>query len=138
MNEIKCASLMVGDWIMDEHGFPMQIVMVGEDYCYANFEGNEGDPWEFDDKDYPCYGITIAEEIVKQLGFIKVKYGCEEEYDLNLSNGLFPVILKYKEGLLKFSTDPFVLPKAPIHYLHELQHLMRCNGLAEKADSIKI
>ena len=42
---------MVGDWCCDRHGFPMQITNVGDDYAYATFEGNEGDPWEFDDKD---------------------------------------------------------------------------------------
>ena len=47
----KCRDLMVGDWITNRHGFPMQITNVGEDYAYATFEGNEGDPWEFDDKD---------------------------------------------------------------------------------------
>ena len=48
---MKCRDLMVGDWITNRNGFPMQITNVGEDYAYATFEGNEGDPWEFDDKD---------------------------------------------------------------------------------------
>ena len=36
---------MVGDWCCDKHGYPMQITNVGDDYAYATFEGNEGDPW---------------------------------------------------------------------------------------------
>ena len=57
---------MVGDWICGEHGFPMQITNVGDDYAYATFEGNECDPWEFDDKDdQPC-AIEITEDILKQ------------------------------------------------------------------------
>ena len=40
-----CKELMYGDWCCDKHGFPMQITNVGDDYAYATFEGNEGDPW---------------------------------------------------------------------------------------------
>ena len=43
---IKCRDLMVGDWITNRNGFPMQITNVGEDYAYATFEGLEGDPCE--------------------------------------------------------------------------------------------
>ena len=48
--KIRCRDLMVGDWIADNNGFQWQITNVGEDYAYATWEGNEGDPWEFDDK----------------------------------------------------------------------------------------
>ena len=57
---------MVGDWCCSGHGFPMQITNVGEDYAYATFEGNEGDPWEFDDKDDQPEPIEITEDILKQ------------------------------------------------------------------------
>ena len=43
-----CKELQYGDWCCNKHGFPMQITNVGEDYAYATWEGNEGDPWEFD------------------------------------------------------------------------------------------
>ena len=39
-----CKELQFGDWITDNNGFPMQITTVGDDYAYATFEGNEGDP----------------------------------------------------------------------------------------------
>lgn len=57
--KIKCRDLMIGDWIQDKHGFRFYIVGIGEDYAYADFEGNEGDPWEFDDNEDPCYGIPL-------------------------------------------------------------------------------
>ena len=57
---------MVLDWCCDKHGFPMQITTVGEDYAYATFDGNEGDPWEFDDKDNQPQPIEITEDILKQ------------------------------------------------------------------------
>lgn len=55
--KIKCRDLMIGDWIQDEHGFRFYIVGLGEDYAYATFEGNEGDPCKID----PCYGIPLDE-----------------------------------------------------------------------------
>ena len=63
METIKCKELMVGDWCRSEHGFPMQITNVGEDYAYATFEGLEGDPWEFDDKDFPPCAIEITDDM---------------------------------------------------------------------------
>lgn len=47
---MKCRELQFGDWCRSGHGLPMQITNVGDDYAYATFEGNECDPWEFDDK----------------------------------------------------------------------------------------
>lgn len=42
---MKCRELMVGDFCRSRHGLPMQITNVGDDYAYATFEGNEGEPW---------------------------------------------------------------------------------------------
>lgn len=35
---MKCNELMVGDWIADEHGVPMQVISVGNGYMYADLE----------------------------------------------------------------------------------------------------
>ena len=43
----------------------MQITNVGDDYAYATFEGNEGDPWEFNDKDCPPEPIEITGDLLK-------------------------------------------------------------------------
>ena len=75
---IKCRDLMVWDWCCDKHGFPMQITNVGEDYAYATWDGNEGDPWEFDDKDDQPEPIPITPEILEKNGFIKVN---SQRYD---------------------------------------------------------
>lgn len=37
---MKCNELMVGDWIADDRGFPVQVVSVGQNYLYANYEGS--------------------------------------------------------------------------------------------------
>lgn len=75
-NRVKCASLMVGDWIADVHGFPMQVVTASTDYMYADFEGNEGDLWEYDDKLNPCYGIPVRghEDAIKAVTDMSVGY----------------------------------------------------------------
>ena len=69
---IKCRALMVGDWCCDLHGFPMQITTVGDDYAYATFEGNEGDPCQFNDKDDQPEGIPLTKESLDDNG---LRYG---------------------------------------------------------------
>ena len=61
-----CKELMYGDWCCDKHGFQWQITVVGNDYAYATFEDNEGDPWEFDDKDDQPKPIEITEDILRK------------------------------------------------------------------------
>ena len=67
---MKCRVLQFGDWCCNKHGFPMQITNVGEDYAYATWEGNEGDPWEFDDKDDQPKPIPLTPEILEENGQI--------------------------------------------------------------------
>ena len=66
---MKCKELQIGDWIQDKNGFQWQITGVGDDYAYATFEDNEGDPWEFDDKDDQPEGIPLTREILDANGF---------------------------------------------------------------------
>ena len=65
---MKCRELQIYDWITDNNGFPMQITNVGDDYAYATFEGNEGDPWEFDNKDDQPKPIPLTAEILEKNG----------------------------------------------------------------------
>ena len=66
---MKCRELQIWDWITDGHGLPMQITNVGDDYAYATFEGNEGEPWEFDDKDEQPEPIEITYDLLKANGW---------------------------------------------------------------------
>ena len=66
---MKCKELQIGDWIQDRNGFQWQIIGVGDDYAYATFEGNEGDPWEFDDKDDQPQPIPLTPEILEKNGW---------------------------------------------------------------------
>ena len=65
---MKCKELQICDWIQDKNGFQWQITNVGDDYAYATFEGNEGDPWEFDDKDDQPEGIPQCGDSWRQEG----------------------------------------------------------------------
>lgn len=143
---IKCRALMVGDWITDIHGFPMQITTVGDDYAYATFEGNEGDPWEYDDDTYPPYGIPITEEILKKNGFT---------WDVWGSNNIHATLLiKEKRVFIEWRAHSSYLAiwfdydehndgvyadiVIPVKYLHELQQALRLAGMTDMANNFKI
>lgn len=153
---IRCRDLMYGDWITDEHGFPMQIVNVGEDYAYANFEGNEGDPWEFDDKDDKPEPIPITPEILKKNDWYWGLTSDEEEFAMCVKGTCKPHWV-YDEGAgeisLSFTTDTdggeLAIDDQSFNrhlefvwcdtlYVHELQHALRLCGLNDLADNFKV
>ena len=119
---------MVGDWCCDKHGFPMQITTVGADYAYATFEGNEGDPWEFDDKDDQPQPIILTPEILEKNGWWynvedmwlhdEVDFFCIEKWD-----GRFQC---YEINHIKLDS------------VHELQRALRCCGLWDMAENFKV
>lgn len=125
---IRCRDLMVGDWITDEHGFPMQITTVGEDYAYATWEGNEGDPWEFCDKEgFEPAPIPITPEILEKNGwwFDTEDMWRHDEVDFGIErwNGRFQC---YDISQIKLDS------------VHELQRALRCCGLWDMANNFKI
>ena len=91
---IKCNELMVGDWVALNPNFPMQIEDAGDDYAYATWEGNEGDPWEFCDKEgYEPKPIILTPEILEKNGwnFGLTPFGeesSEDEFHLVLQTAL--------------------------------------------------
>lgn len=46
-----------------------RVTAVGKDYLYADFEDNEGDVFEFDDKDSKPYPILLTDEFFKKNDF---------------------------------------------------------------------
>ena len=141
---IRCRDLMVGDWCCDHHGFPMQITNVGDDYAYATFEGNEGDPWEFNDKDdQPC-AIEITDDILKQNKWEVQGYALlpSEHYfvkddggnHLLWSHGTLSIWLACGEDNDGVFSDVVL----PCKYVHQLQHALRLCGLDELADKFKV
>jgi proteasome lid subunit RPN8/RPN11 len=46
---MNASELRLGNWV--HHQYPMQVVSIYADEILCNFEGNQGDVWEFDPKD---------------------------------------------------------------------------------------
>ena len=154
--KIKCRDLMVGDWITNRNGFSMQITNVGDDYAYATFEGNEGDPWEFDDKDDQPEPIPLTPEILEKNGFSPDTF-LTAEWERKVYFKEFPgcVVEPADSGKYIFGTTKYWSKKysdgSPIdwgtmydsricnlQYVHELQHALRLCGLNEIADNFKV
>ena len=143
---IKCKDLMYGDWCRSGHGFPMQITNVGEDYAYATFEGLEGDPWEFDDKDCQPSPIEITEELLKANGWdiYYYKFGdatfptcCDKEVNgthLEWKREILTIWIDYEKDSDGLYSDIVV----PCKYVHQLQHVLRLAGMTELANNFKV
>lgn len=71
---IQPNELRLGNWVYDckYTQFPMQVVAIGSDYVYLDFEGNEGDLWECDSKEIEP--IPLTEGLVTTQGWEKVCY----------------------------------------------------------------
>ena len=128
--KIRCRDLMVGDWITDNHGFQWQITVVGDDYAYATFEGNECDPWEFDDKDDQPEPILLTPEILEKNGWKEAEYWLEYQDGENTIQFSHPNMLGMINGVF--------IEHFKCEYVHQYQHLLRLCGLNELADNFKI
>lgn len=128
---MKCNELMVGDWIADEHGIPMQVISVGYTYAYA--ENVYDYDWvEFEDKDIKPCPILLTDEFFKRNNFDEdvlywIKGG--SIHDVDGKDGYLIAIRMY---------DPSTGPCANVHYVHELQQLLRLGGYPELANNVKI
>ena len=141
---MKCKELQIGDWIQDKNGNPMQIIGVGDDYAYATFDGNEADPWEFDDKDDQPQPIEITDDILKQNKWEVQGYALppSEHYfvkddggnHLLWSHGTLSIWLACGEDNDGVFSDVVL----PCKYVHQLQQALRLAGLSEIADNFKV
>ena len=142
---IRCRDFMVGDWCCDLHGFPMRITNVGEDYAYATWEDNEGDPWEFDDKDDQPEPIEITRELLEANGWrtnfmaspwnslVLTYYFIKDEEDthLELKRDTLTIWFNYETG-------NYLDIAIPVIYVHQLQQVLRLAGLTDMANNFKI
>lgn len=143
---MKCKELQYGDWCCDLHGFPMQITNVGDDYAYATFEGNEGDPWEFDDKDdQPC-AIEITPDLLKANGWKPHKYSILRNLtDYYYTKDMGGNHLIWKRGILSIWLDyekdndgVYSDIVIPVEYVHQLQQVLRLAGMIDMANNFKV
>lgn len=129
---MKCNELMVGDWIADDRGFPVQVVSVGQNYLYANYEGSGFTIVEFNDMDNKIYPILLTDEFFEKNDF--------DKNTLYLYRGnCFNKIIGdngYKVGVRLY--DPSSGRVANVHYVHELQQLLRIGGYTELANNVKL
>ena len=146
METIKCKELMVGDLCRSEHGFPMQITNVGDDYAYATFEGFD---WELDDKDCQPLPIEVTEELLKANGwkresymmppfdsFVRTYYFVKDEGNthLELKSNTLTIWFDYKENSDGVYSDILI----PVKYVHQLQQVLRLAGMTELANNFKV
>ena len=125
-----CKELQYGDWCCDKHGFPMQITNVGEDYAYATWEDNEGDPWEFDDKDEQPQPIVLTPEILEKNGWKETEYWHEYKDGKSIIQCCLPDM----QGII----NGIEIKNFKCEYVHQYQHLLRLCGLDEIADNFKV
>lgn len=140
---MKCKELMYGDWIASETGFPMQITNVGDDYAYATFEGLEGDPWEFDDKDYQPAPIEITNELLvanrwelrsfRKLNIEDYFSKNEGNTHLEFTNGKLAIWFNYEKNDGIYADIVF-----PCKYVHQLQQALRLAGMIDLANNFKV
>lgn len=126
---------MFGDWIADNNGFKWQITVVGDDYAYATFEGNECDPWEFDDKDDQPQPIPLSAEILEKNGFIKVN---SQRYDYGCPDTDCYVKVNPKKNMIHVNGRNANSNLYSHSFIHELQRALRLCGLNELADNFKV
>ena len=113
---------MLGNWVYEGEltQFPMQVVGIGTDYVYLDFEGNEGDIWEERPED--IQGIPLTGELLTKIGFIE----CEPSlYQYQTEN--IKVAIHLGTSLVRIEHDIAGIPLGKfysytIKYLHQLQN----------------
>lgn len=124
---MKCNELMVGDWVADALGIPMQVISVGYTYAYA--ENVYDYDWvEFEDKECKPYPILLTDDFFEKNDFDKKILHWSKGsiiYEKDGSNG-------YNIAIGMFG------PCANVHYVHELQQILRLGGYAELANNVKL
>ena len=124
---MKCKELQIFDWVQDKNGFQWQIIGVGDDYAYATFEGNESDPWEFNDKDDRPEPIPLTPEILEKNGWW---FDTEDKW---LHDEVNFIIETWNGRFQCYDINQIKLDSA-----NKLQHALRLCGLDELADNFKV
>ena len=129
---MKCNELMVGDWIADEYGFPMQVTTVGKDYLYADFEDNEGDVFEFDDKDCKPYPMLLVDEFFERNNFDKkiLHWTKGSRIREKQESGGYVIAIKLFHSSIGLNVT--------VYYVHELQQILRLAGYTGLANIVKL
>lgn len=134
---------MIGDWLQDEHAFPMYVTAVGTDYVYADFEGNEGDVWEYQDRDFrdgTAQPVELRQEMLLANGFTQES----NKWHLSIREGRVLVSIENMDLCFEGMARLFALSACGkirdfrVRYVHELQQILRLIGLSDIADNFKL
>lgn len=134
---------MIGDWLQDEHAFPMYVTAVGTDYVYANFEGNEGDVWEYKDRyfrDGTAQPVELTPDMLIANGFTREN----NKYNLTIQASRTLLRIENMDLCFEGMARLFALSACGkirdfrVRYVHELQHILRLMDLSELADNFKL
>lgn len=117
---IPVQDLCIGNWVYDGERtqFPMQVVAIGTDYVYLDFEGNESDLWESKPEDL-C-GISLTPELLGKIGY-------ERPFETDFTHRVIYFDLDYDVENNEFYwwfNNEYRMGE-PIKYLHELQNQIR-------------
>ena len=125
--KIRCKDLMVGDYIANRNGSPMQIVAVDEDNAYA-WTGNEERPWIFGDNEgYEPQPIILTPEILEKNGWWYYSDDMWQHEEVGF------YIEKWDGRFQCYDITDIKLDS-----VHQLQQTLRLCGLNELADNFKI
>ena len=125
--KIRCKDLMVGDYIANRNGSPMQIVAVDEDNAYA-CAGNEERPWIFGDNEgYKPQPIILTLEILEKNGWWYYSNDMWQHEEVRK---------KKKKWNGRFQC--YDINDIKLDSVHQLQQTLRLCGLNELADNFKV
>ena len=126
---------MIGDWLQDNNGFPMYVTAVGTDYVYADFEGNKGDVWEYQDRDFrdgTAQPVELTPDMLIANGFTREN----NKYNLTIQETTY---LRIEDMWRLFALKVCgSIHNFRVRYVHELQHILRLMDLSELADNFKL
>ena len=135
---------MVGDWITNRNGFSLQITNVGGAYAYATWDGNAGDPWEFDDKAEQPHPIEITADTQRKNNWKVQGYTLlpNEHYYVKDEGGNYLLLsqgtLSIRLACGEANDRVFSSVTVPCKYVHQLQQVLRLTGLTKMANNFKV
>lgn len=140
---MKARDFMIGDWLQDEHAFPMYVTAVGTDYVYADFEGNKGDVLEYQDRDFrdgTAQPVELTPDMLIANGFTREN----NKYRLTIQASSTLLRIENMDLCFEGMARLFALSVCGsihnfrVRYVHELQHILRLMDLSELADNFKL
>jgi len=136
---MKVNELMIDDWVLDTFGKPMKvrdIITFDNKYSakrYVNGNSLEGGG-AYSQREENINPIPLTPEILEKNGFVSI---CDDYFAYYFNKLEIREREITAEGLYEYELEiggVWVF----IHYIHELQHILRLCKLNELADNLKV